>query len=610
MEEYKDSSSLDEQQQTQEGPEFNAFLKGIFIFFIISSLIGSARKLFVGLMLEEYVVSLVSFIMELLGCAMMVVVLTKKKGWAMLVVFGLLLIQIPVNALLHAPNLSDIAMNVFIRMGILAGLLFLRKDGISGWKTLFPNMDWSRFTEQQEVNREQEVSEFSQQELVDASEPQKEIRSQAAEAVIMTEPKPEPEPIQKDPFVEEPVPEFHQGISASNYQEPAPVDESQEPMKVTATTKPCKKIGKTLVVATIGCLLLSVLVFLVIKVKNYEYPEAVKGFSHKFKYRFDLPDNSLAHSLLASAKEYEQKGLTTLAEDCYDSVGDLTVTDAVTCVEMGDHYFSIAKYKKACRYYKRALDEKKPQSVLFYKIALSCYRDACSNSIEVPILERQQLNPTNDEVFKHRIKQLKTALFNAEMALSLEDSKQNVLLLFSVNHMLQDKDEARKWIKRFHELYPGSTLGKYMAEYPWDVYRADPSAFTADDDFRLLQDITGVPIVTVFLKVKNYGGGSDKKENELKAKEARYIGLTAESYPLATGTFSFDFRLFEGNKDRFIKQQSGYSFSYALLISNIYVQQLEFEGFGWKDKGHFNPGQYRYEIWYNENLVDYFEFSL
>lgn len=131
MEEKNNTSGNSEKPR-----EFSSIIKGVFIFFMITSGLNCITKLATNLMIENTSLGIIMFICELANIYFLYVIL-QKKSWGLFALFGMLLIQIPINLFMNCPDMDTIYISTFLRMAVFSIILFIQKNGLSGWAVLF-----------------------------------------------------------------------------------------------------------------------------------------------------------------------------------------------------------------------------------------------------------------------------------------------------------------------------------------------------------------------------------------------------------------------------------------------------------------------------------------
>ena len=127
----------EQENNTPKQPaELNSVVRGIFIFFLITSAINCLTKLLTNLGLGNTTLGLIMFVMEVANCVFLYMML-QRKGWAVLAFFGMLLLQIPLNLALGNPDMQSVYISTFLRIIVFSVLLLIPKNGITGWQVLF-----------------------------------------------------------------------------------------------------------------------------------------------------------------------------------------------------------------------------------------------------------------------------------------------------------------------------------------------------------------------------------------------------------------------------------------------------------------------------------------
>ncbi len=116
--------------------EFSNIIKGVFIFFMVTSGFNCITKLATNLTMGHTSLGIVMFICELANIYFIYVIL-QKKYWGLIAFFGMLLLQIPLNILLKCPDMDAIYISTFSRILVFSIILLIPKNGITGWSILF-----------------------------------------------------------------------------------------------------------------------------------------------------------------------------------------------------------------------------------------------------------------------------------------------------------------------------------------------------------------------------------------------------------------------------------------------------------------------------------------
>ena len=123
-------------ENAEKPKEFSSIIKGVFIFFMVTSGLNCITKLATNLMMGNTPLGIIMFICELANIYFLYVIL-QKKNWGLIALFGMLLFQIPINILLNCPDMNAIYMSTFSRMLVFSIILLIPKNGITGWSILF-----------------------------------------------------------------------------------------------------------------------------------------------------------------------------------------------------------------------------------------------------------------------------------------------------------------------------------------------------------------------------------------------------------------------------------------------------------------------------------------
>lgn len=123
-------------RNSEKPREFSSIIKVVFIFFMITSGINCITKLVTNLMIGNTSLGILMFICELANIYFLYVIL-QKKTWGLFALFGMLLIQIPLNLIMNYPDMDTIYISTFLRMVVFSIILFIPKNGLTGWAVLF-----------------------------------------------------------------------------------------------------------------------------------------------------------------------------------------------------------------------------------------------------------------------------------------------------------------------------------------------------------------------------------------------------------------------------------------------------------------------------------------
>ena len=116
--------------------EFSSIIKGVFIFFMVTSGLNCITKFATNLMIGNILLGIIMFICELANIYFLCVIL-QKKSWGLIALYGMLLLQIPLNIFLNCPDMDKIYISAFVRIIIFSIILFIPKNGLTGWAVLF-----------------------------------------------------------------------------------------------------------------------------------------------------------------------------------------------------------------------------------------------------------------------------------------------------------------------------------------------------------------------------------------------------------------------------------------------------------------------------------------
>ena len=121
---------------SEKPKEFSSIIKGVLIFFMVTSGLNCITKLATNLMMGNTSLGIIMFVCELANIYFIYVIL-QKKYWGLIAFFGMLLFQIPLNILLNCPDMNTIYISTFSRIIVFSIILLIPKNGITGWSILF-----------------------------------------------------------------------------------------------------------------------------------------------------------------------------------------------------------------------------------------------------------------------------------------------------------------------------------------------------------------------------------------------------------------------------------------------------------------------------------------
>lgn len=129
-----------ESNTPKQPTELNGLVRGLFIFFLVTSAINCLTKFVTNLVHGNTSLGILMFVLEV-ACCIFLFMMLKHKGWAVLALFGVLLLQIPLNLSLGNPDMQTVYISTFLRIIVFSILLTIPKNGVMGWQVLFDKKD-------------------------------------------------------------------------------------------------------------------------------------------------------------------------------------------------------------------------------------------------------------------------------------------------------------------------------------------------------------------------------------------------------------------------------------------------------------------------------------
>lgn len=287
--------------------ELNSFVRGLFIFFLITSGINCLTKLLTNLGIGNTTLGIAMFICEVANCFFLYKML-KHKGWALLALFGMLLLQIPLNLALGNPDMQSVYISTFMRIIVFSVLLLIPKNGVTGWQVLFsqssvssgnPIVDTKDSVEQNAEAIESDEFAITGDSL---SEPSHDARKPQEDQTIQGSSQPEIDQINKVVNCVVPVTE-NISQETESPRKNSELSQSDSAKEHSNGMPKGLKIG----IAALSVLIVALGVFALV-IATKAYPDYISSFGEKWKYTLNRPNDKLANRMLGELREYQYQG--------------------------------------------------------------------------------------------------------------------------------------------------------------------------------------------------------------------------------------------------------------------------------------------------------------
>ena len=298
----------EQENNTPKQPaELNSVVRGIFIFFLVTSAINCLTKLLTNLGLGNTTLGLIMFVMEVANCVFLYMML-QRKGWAVLAFFGMLLLQIPLNLALGNPDMSSVYFSTFLRITVFSILLLIPKNGVTGWQVLFGQSSDSSGnqiidTKDSSEQSEEEI-ESDKTETIGAS-----ISEPSHDAHIPQEDQPIQDSSQPDTEQVDKVVNCALPVTDNTSQEKRSPRQNRELLQSDSAKERSNEVSKGIKIgiAAFSVLIVALGVFaLIVAVKSY--PDYISSFGDKWKYTLNRPNEKLAKRMLDELRESQYQG--------------------------------------------------------------------------------------------------------------------------------------------------------------------------------------------------------------------------------------------------------------------------------------------------------------
>lgn len=519
-----------------------------------------------------------------------------KNKWGLIALSSLFVIRmfatIPLDSNMYSYQLGGNMVHLFRDFGLFAIAMCFKKNGISGWKSIFASDEYLEAI----IEESHEDSEFllvneDKQGVVEEDE-NPIVEANSEDCIIEEDPQIEKERIQECPSNEE--------TSSTCIHSPKTIVKNRKPTKLW--------LWGTIVIA-----LLVGIASLYLYVNSQEYPKYITRFGDKFKYCLSIPNNKLAKECVENSRKALDEEFIELCKEYIATANEVNSNKSTIMLDIAEIYFSLAKKSSDKSYYeesKRIINEvlkESPQDIKALEALAIIYHNLGDMERNHKIIEQILFNNPNNEV--------------------------GLFFMCTKYYNKEDWNSLMKWSKRGYELkdkkgyYPIGCIYYYAkALYEtgdkFEAMRIYAEAENKDSFHQLhamFQEIGGIPCTFISAKIQNKRNNGEVINNageSIKATNACYLSPVLNIKTNRNGTFGFSVRL--------LKSKKVYADSYdrmwdifELKWDNIYEQYntVELHGeekslitlgersFGNDMPGFFEKGTYRFEIYWESEML-------
>lgn len=512
-----------------------------------------------------------------------------KHRWGLIALAALFTIRmfatIPLDSTMYSYQLGGNMVHFFRDFGLFAIAMCFKKNGVSGWKSIL-------------------ASDKSSEEIVEESHEDSEIRTgnEEKQGVVAEE--------DKNPIVDENTEDC---IMEENAQ--TEKDKIQECLSNEKASSMCMQSSKAIVKDQKPTKLriwgATVLVFLVviaslyIYVNSQDYPKYVTRFGDKFKYCLSIPNNKLAKECVANSQKALDEGFIELSKEYIATAYEVKPNKYTIMYDIAKGYFNIAYETQNDSYYKES------ETILVEVLKVAPDHIMALGELAVIYNNLGKVNES--------YKIAEQILFN--------EPDNEIGLYFMCDKFYEEKDwdSLEKWGKKGYNLenkenrHSFTTTGciyfyakaLYEIGNKFDAMRIYAEAENIDPFHWLhaeFEELGGIPCTIISLSVGNEGKNGvviDKPGEIIDSRNTCYLCPFIKIKSQRKGAFNLDVKLYE-NGNLIINNNTspiGYSYSSKVKISGLEEQTIEVGGWGSDKPGHWERGNYRFEIWWKGNKL-------
>lgn len=512
-----------------------------------------------------------------------------KHRWGLIALTALFVIRmfatIPLDSTMYSYQLGGNMVHFFRDFGLFAIAMCFKKNGVSGWKSIL-------------------ASDKSSEEIDEESHEESEIRTgnEEKQGGVAEE--------DKNPIVDENTEDC---IMEENAQ--IEKDKTQECLSNEKASSMCMHSSKAIVKnqkptklriwGTIALVFLVGIASLYIYVNSQDYPKYVTRFGDKFKYCLSIPNNKLAKECVANSQKALDEGFVELSIEYTATASEVNPNKSTIMYDIADSYFDIAYETKNDSYYK----ESETILIELLKVAPG----------HIMALEELAAIYNNLGNVEESYKIAEQILFNDS------DNEQGLYFMCHKFYKKKEWNSLEKWGKRGYNLENKENRNSftttgciyfyakalYETGNRFDAMRIYAEAENIDPLHWLhaeFEELGGIPCSILSLSVGNEGKDGtviDKPGETIYSVNTCYLIPYVKVKSERSGTFNFDVKLYENGSLRRNSTRSpiGYSYSSKVKISGLEGQIIEVGGWGSDQPGHWDRGNYRFEIWWKGNKL-------
>lgn len=608
------SDSVVDSHPTRDFNQFAKFCLVLSMYAISMQIIMGIVKIAMGFPIS--VINGTSILGMVFNAAILIAgILTFKKNRFGLIALVVLFIArffllVPMDTGSYSYFLGGNLVHLFRDFVLFAIAMCFKKNGVSGWKSMLSSEIQHESSTIVDCNSEPVIKQdyietnFTEaKEVSDSMQEQKELSQNTTE-----ENDTEVSEVQSN-IIAVPITESKKEIPAKNI-------EKENSSKRKKSTSVMVLIILLLVLSGVG-------IGLVTYVNSQEYPKIIEGFSNKFKYCFSISNNKLAKIYFEKYRKASNAGLDDLSLEFLEATWDTKANNADILDSIGSTYSRLAQ---DC--------EDKTLSDNYYKKA------------ERAILEGLKANPKN----KHMKKRLSAIYYNTHQDDKAKKIVEQILfenpeddfaiyMMCIIYNDKHDWDNLLRWgDKGYKSCYDNRYRANLIYLYAKGLYetgrRFDAMKYYAEAEekdpnnryHKEFQKVGGVTCSITSLAVENtYEDG--KVIN--KAGETIYEDNTCYLCPVLTiktnrkGDFKFDIKLYEYKEERYYDHMrldyynryswelrensstspSGYTYSHEIKLIGEEQKNIKLGGWGSNTPGYWGRGKYRFEIWWEGEML-------
>lgn len=586
------------EKQSHQERDFNLVAKVL----LGLSMITTGMTIFSSMLKFGYIeyanVTVASLIIEIVLDVLILIAgfaIFLKHRWGLIALAALFVIRmfttIPLDSTMYSYQLGANMVHFFRDFGLFAIAMCFKKNGVSGWRAMLSSKIKDIISTTEDSNIE---SVIKQDCIENTSDDTKETSDRIQEEEVLTQNTTrndevdaieEQSPVITNPTVENKKEIDFVGTKNANY--------------------PKRRIKRG-----IAALIVLSLIFvgggigLVIYVNSQEYPKGIEGFSNKFKYCFSIPNNKLAKTYFEKYRKASNAGLEDLSIEFLEAAWFTKPKNTEILDSIGYAYFSLA-----------------------FECEHNTLRNDYYQKAETSFLEALKNDPRN----KHLTEQLVKIYYNTNQSSNAKRIAEQILFenpndAFAIDIMCRIYYEKSDWnnLLRWGEkgyniksnkkyridcvylyakaLYETGHIFDAMKYYA-EAEKEDNSSFYHSE----FQEIGGVPFYVLSLQVLNLdtkGRIIDSMENSISSKNSCLLAPQLRLQPYREGSYNLSVKFYQNGQLSTSKESPiGYSYATSIRIRGLEEQTIKLEGWGGQYVGRWSKGNYKFEIWWEGEML-------